>query len=138
MKYLVERGVPARKLAVGSPLYGKGFGVAEPYASTKNASRERVPRASGYSSIARLMSEQGWKRQWDEETKSPWAIAPDGSAVIGYEDAESVSLRTEWAMQQGFRGIFFWQIGGDLLPDGSNPVQEAAQKKLNESAAGSK
>ena len=37
LKYLVERGMPANRLAVGLPLYGKGFAVAEPYASTKNA-----------------------------------------------------------------------------------------------------
>ena len=139
MKYLVDRGVPARKLAVGSPLYGKGFAVSEPYASTKNASsQDRVPRDGSYSSISRLIKDQGWTRKWDDETKSPWAIAPDGSAVIGYEDAESVSLRTEWAMKQGFRGVFFWQIGGDLMPDGSNPVQEASRKTLNESATKNK
>ena len=28
MKYLVERGMPANRLAVGLPLYGKGFAVA--------------------------------------------------------------------------------------------------------------
>jgi len=33
-------------------------------------------------------------------------------------------------MRQGFRGIFFWQIGGDLLPDGSNPLQEVARKEF--------
>jgi chitinase len=36
-------------------------------------------------------------------------------------------------MKQGFRGVFFWEIGGDLLPDGSNPLQEAAHKKWEES-----
>jgi chitinase len=92
-----------------------------------------VPRGGGYTSIARLIQEQGWKRRWDDETKNPWAISPDGSTVIGYDDSESISLKTQWAMQQGFRGVFFWQIGGDLMPDGTYPLQEAARKKLNES-----
>jgi chitinase len=134
MKYLVDRGMPANRLAVGLPLYGKGFAVSEPYASTKNAATKgRVPRGGGYTSIARLIQEQGWKRRWDDETKNPWAISPDGSTVIGYDDSESISLKTQWAMQQGFRGVFFWQIGGDLMPDGTYPLQEAARKKLNES-----
>ncbi|MGC8638920.1 MAG: glycoside hydrolase family 18 protein, partial [Isosphaeraceae bacterium] len=130
MKYLAkERGLPPDRLAVGIPLYGRGFAVSEPYASTRNAPAAR-PRAEGgnYSNIDRLLK-QGWTRRWDDETKTPWLIAPDRSSVIGYDDAESVSLKTDWAMKQGFRGVFFWQIGGDLLPDGTNPLQEAAHKK---------
>lgn len=134
MKYLVERGMPANRLAVGLPLYGKGFAVSEPYASTKNASKTgRVPRGGSYASIERLLKEQGWQRRWDDETKNPWAIAADGSAVIGYDDAQSLALKTEWAMQQGFRGVFFWQVGGDRLPDGTNPLQQAVRQKLDES-----
>jgi GH18 family chitinase len=53
--------------------------------------------------------------------------------VIGYDDEESVSIKTEWVMQQGFRGVFFWQIGADLLPDGTNPLQEASHEKWRES-----
>jgi chitinase len=129
MKYLLEqKGLPANRLAVGIPLYGRGFAVSEPYALTKNAPRRgRVPGGS-YSNIHTLQNEKGWVRRWDDETKNPWLIAPDKSAVIGYDDVESVSIKTEWAAKQGFRGIFFWQIGGDLLPDGTNPLQEACHK----------
>src|SRR5262245_928132 len=134
MKYLVERGMPANRLAVGLPLYGKGFAVSEPYGSTKNGpTRGRAPRGGNYSNIAKLIQEQGWTRRWDDETKNPWVIAADGSAVIGYDDAESIALKTQWAMQQGFRGVFFWQIGGDLMPDGTNPLQEASRKQLDQS-----
>jgi chitinase len=130
MKYLLEqKGMPANRLAVGIPLYGRGFAVPEPYALTKNArSRGRLP-GGNYTNIHKLESEQGWVRQWDNETKTPWLLSPDKSTVIGYDDVESVSIKTEWAMKQGFRGIFFWQIGGDLLPDGTNPLQEACRKK---------
>jgi hypothetical protein len=39
-----------------------------------------------------------------------------------------VALKTEWAMKQGFRGVFFWQINADLMPDRSHPLQEAAKE----------
>jgi chitinase len=68
-----------------------------------------------------LLHNEGWTRQWDDETKNPWLLSPERNIVVGYDDAESVSIKTEWAMQQGFRGVFFWQISADLLPDGSNP-----------------
>jgi chitinase len=128
MKYLVEeRGMPANRLAVGIPLYGRGFAVAEPYASTKGAPRTRIPQGN-YSNLHRLLHDQGWTRRWDDETRNPWLIAPDRSIVIGYDDAESVALKTDWAMKRGFRGVFFWQIGADRLPDGTHPLQEASRK----------
>jgi len=130
MKYLLEeRGIPSDRLAVGIPLYGRGFAVKEPYASTKDAPKGGVPRGGDYKNIHRLLHEQGWIRQWDDQTKNPWLIAADRSVVIGYDDDESVALKTDWAMKQGFRGVFFWQISGDRLPDGTNPLQEASHKK---------
>jgi chitinase len=138
MKYLVEeRGLPADRLAVGIPLYGRGFAVSEPYASTKDAPRRRVAQGN-YANLHRLQRDEGWTRQWDDETKNPWLLAPDRSAVIGYDDAESVGLKTEWAMKKGFRGVFFWQVAADRLPDGTNPLQEASRKAWDAARSGRK
>src|SRR5690606_38838909 len=82
---LEERKVPADRLAVGIPLYGRGFAVSEPYASTKNAPRVRMPQG-GYANLHRLLNEQGWTREWDDEAKVPWLRSPDRSTVIGYDD----------------------------------------------------
>ncbi len=129
MKYLLaDKGMPADRLAVGIPFYGRGFSVKELYASTKGAIKARLPQGD-YRNLHRLKAEQGWTRRWDDETKNPWLVSPDGSAVIGYDDARSVSRKTEWAMKQGFRGVFFWQVAADRLPDGTNPLQQASRKE---------
>jgi chitinase len=132
MKYLLEeRGLPADRLAVGVPLYGRGFAASEPYASTKGVPKVRIPQGN-YSNLHKLRHEQGWTRRWDDETKNPWLVSPDRSVVIGYDDAESVAVRTDWAMKRGFRGVFFWQVAADRLPDGANPLQEAARRRWDE------
>jgi len=41
-------------------------------------------------------------------------------------------------MSKGFRGVFFWQVDGDRLPDGSNPLQEAAHAAWAAGRGGSK
>jgi chitinase len=134
MKYLVEeRGLPADRLAVGIPLYGRGFGVAEPYASTKDAKKTGIPRGD-YKNLHALTTQEGWTTKWDDETKNPWLISRDRAVVVGYDDAKSVALKTEWAVKNGFRGVFFWQIAADRLVDGTNPLQEASRKKLDEGA----
>ncbi|MEW4566373.1 glycoside hydrolase family 18 protein [Tautonia sp. JC769] len=128
MRYLLdERMMPADRLAVGIPLYGRGFAVSEPYALTEDAPELPIPRGN-YTNLHRLLLEEGWSRIWDEETRTPWLVAPDRSIVIGYDDAESVTLKTQWAIDRGFRGVFFWQVAADRLPDGGHPLQEAARK----------
>jgi chitinase len=136
MKYLIERGMPANRLALGIPLYGKGFSVSEPYASTKDKKPGQRAPGGNYGRLVQLQKEQGWTRQWDDETKSPWLIAPDKPAVIGYEDTESIALKTEWGMKLGLRGVFFWEINQDRLADGTNPLQEASRKKFDQSVSG--
>ena len=127
LEYLLDdRKMPADRLALGIPLYGRGFAVGEPYASTKGVAKKPMPNGN-YANLAKLPA-QGWTRTWDDETKTPWLTAPDRSAVIGYDDAESVALKTDWAVKKGLRGVFFWQVAADRMPDGTHPLQEASRK----------
>ena len=127
IKYLMgERGIPANRIAMGIPLYGRGFAVTEPYASTKGAGRTTYAEAP-YRIVAGL-ADRKWTQRWDDEIRAPWLIAPDKATVIGYDDARSVAIKTEWAMKQGLRGVFFWEISQDRLPDGTNPLQGASRK----------
>jgi chitinase len=126
---LDERKLPADHVALGIPLYGRGFAVKEPYASTKDAPRTRLPRGD-YANLAHLLADEGWTRVWDAETQVPWLLAPDRSAVFGYEDPESARIKGDWARAKGLRGVFFWQVHGDRMPDGTNPVQAAARAGL--------
>ena len=123
IRYLLEvRKVPPDRLALGLPLYGRGFPVAEPYAALPRGSKAFDLNSKD---VGRRLAE-GWTRVRDEETRVPWLLSPDRTKVAGYDDAESIKAKTEWAMQKGLRGVFFWQIDGDRLPDGSNPLQRAA------------
>jgi chitinase len=72
------------RLAVRIPLYGWGFNVAEPCASTKNATNTGGRPPGGDFRRLETLRKQGWKRVWDDETKNPWLLSPDHTAVIGY------------------------------------------------------
>jgi chitinase len=132
---LKERKLPPDKIALGLPLYGRGFGVKAPYESTKGAKKSRMAEGD-YRSIAKLQSEPGWVRKWDDETKNPWMISTERSTVIGYDDAESLVIRTEWAMKKGLRGVYFWQVNQDRMADGTHPLQEASRKAFLAGAEG--
>jgi chitinase len=89
--------------------------------------------SANYNKIHQLQEQENWTRLWDDETKNPWLVAPDRSEIICYDDSESIAIKTEWALKQGFRGVFFWQIAADRMPDGSNPLQETAHETLFQS-----
>ena len=78
MKYLLEeRGLPANRLAVGIPLYGRGFNVAEPYASTKGAKKTGIPRGD-YSNIHKLANaRRAGPRSGTTRPRTPGWISPD-------------------------------------------------------------
>jgi chitinase len=125
MKYLLEtRGMPANRLVVGLPLYGRKFETAKPYDVIPPVN----PLDVCYVKVQRLFSQGGWRREWDDETKNPWLINTGIPEVIGYDDAQSLAIKTEWAMGKGFRGIFFWEITQDQLEDGTTPLQQAVHE----------
>ena len=126
MRYWWEKkGFPKDRLNVGIPLYGRGFRAAQPYRPNPREGRQWERSELGYRDAAALIR-GGWRREWDAPAGVPWLYAPDGTAVIGYDDAESVAGKTKWARENGFRGVFFWALGHDYLDDKSQPLLEAA------------
>jgi chitinase len=125
-----QRGLPKEMCIVGLPSYGHGFPVGQPYADTPRKHNEHT--WISYTKVQRLLAEEGWHRKWDEAASVPWAFSPDGKRLIGYDDTESVTAKTKWAMDEDYGGVFFWCLGSDLMPDGSEPLFEAARKALDE------
>ena len=124
-EYLIDkRGLPPERLALGLPLYGRAFSVALPYANTTDT--HEPGRSKTFQETQALIA-QGWTRSWDNQTQTPWLTSPARDAVFGYDDAESIRLKTAWARKRGLRGVFFWEVSQDRLPEGGNPLQEAAK-----------
>ena len=141
MAYWVGRGVPKEKLVVGAPLYGRAMPADEPHAPL-NAADEGRHRALGYSAVRKLAGE-GWLAEWDPVSRSAWLRKPpadetasplsavaddDGPVLIAYDDLESVRQKAAWARREGYRGMFFWAVHQDRMPDGRHWLLEAAGK----------
>ncbi|TWT66238.1 Chitinase B precursor [Posidoniimonas polymericola] len=126
MAYWEEtQGFPRSKLNVGIPLYGRKFPLRQPYTATSGA------RAAGfgtptYRQILKLI-DAGWTLKQDAHAKAPWILAPQGElGIVAFDDEASARRKAEWARSQGYRGIFFWAIGHDSLPEGRFPLLDAS------------
>jgi chitinase len=124
------KGIPKDKLLVGLPLYSRGFAAPKPYDKV-NREAPRAFQALAYRQLHGLIKD-GWTYTWDDETQNPWLTSPKGDYVHSYDNEKSLAIKTHWAIQQDYRGIFFWEIKQDRLEDGSNPLLEASRKALDE------
>lgn len=57
------------------------------------------------------VGKNGYVKYYDEVAQSPYVF--DGTTWIGYDDEQSIRVKTEYAMEKGLGGVFFWEFGGD-------------------------
>lgn len=92
----IAAGVPAGKLTLGIPFYGRG---SEPYGSYVNYSRiEMLPDT---------------REMWDSIACAPYMADEEGRLVLGFENARSAALKCQYAVDNGLRGIMYWDYSGD-------------------------
>lgn len=129
----IARGVPAEKLVLGYPAYGKEFhgitagekgdGLFQPFAADaegKLIDEKALWRGGSipYSVLKEYyIGKNGFVRYWDDASKVPYLY--DGKTFITYEDAESLALQAAYVKEQGLAGMMYWEyvndIDGELL-----------------------
>lgn len=105
-QYALGRGVPASKVLLGLPFFGRSFdcgGPGLPFASSQSWDHKDV---------AGLPAAE-WTRVWDREAQVPWMRRADGRMMISYDDPGSISLKCQYVKDQGAAGVILWALGQD-------------------------
>lgn len=97
VKAHLEAGVPADKLVVGVPFYGKG---KRSYHSGRDF-RKIYPIREGYTET------------WDEAANAPYVVDSEGNFVFGFENERSLKDKVQYIKDNGLRGIMNWDYAGD-------------------------
>lgn len=106
----IQAGVPAGKLVLGVPFYGRGCG---PY---------------GYSEpFSKITVKPGCAERWDEDARVPYIVDAQGNFVLGFENARSITAKREYIKEKGLRGIMYWEYSQDT---DANMLRRAAAGKL--------
>ncbi len=118
-RYL-DSGVPAAKLVMGMPFYGKGW------ANCANAGNGQYQSCSGlpagtweagsfdYSDLqARFINLNGYTRYWNDAAKVPYLFNASTRTYISYDDPESFGYKTAYLKSKGLAGAMFWEFSGD-------------------------
>jgi chitinase len=116
VREFLAAGVPASKLVVGVPFYGRAWAGVAPEGNglyqKGQAPAERIGGAYG-----RLASEvvgrNGFVRFWDPLAQAPYLWNAERRIFITYEDPESLGAKTRYIRDRGLAGVMFWEYSND-------------------------
>jgi chitinase len=112
--YYRQHGVPANKLVLGVPFYGRGFrvssatneGLYQPYSAPFEAGDWRTIQR-------KLLADPQWQQHWHPIAQAPWLFHPGERIFVSFENPESIAIRARIARDRGLRGVFMWELTGD-------------------------
>ncbi|XP_037083613.1 acidic mammalian chitinase-like [Pollicipes pollicipes] len=143
VNYYLKGGIPKHKMAMGIPLYGHGFhldhadqhGLYAPASQPQPACPyTRQAGVCGFNEICKLLEQGGWTNVRDPDQKAIYSYK--GSIWVGYDDLESMKLKTDYIKSMGLGGSMVWSIETDdfhnLCGFGApNPLMTAIWTNLN-------
>jgi len=118
----IARNVPAGKLLVGIPFYGREFdaaGLYQPYTGT-------VAEMT-YSDIINGVTSAGWNYIWDSVSDVPYYENISANRFITFDDTVSVRMKTEFSISRNLGGVMIWALGQDMI-NASQPLLESIGK----------
>jgi chitinase len=113
-KEYTTAGVPAEKLVLGLPFYGRSWFMKTSDNFGINRPVDSVTRGGGYTYLKDSIStKNGFTRHWDEKAKAPVLWNDSTKQMISYEDEESVKYKCEYVKKNKMAGVMFWQYMSD-------------------------
>ncbi|HET6897388.1 MAG TPA: glycoside hydrolase family 18 protein, partial [Vicinamibacteria bacterium] len=115
VREFLAAGVPARKLVLGVPFYGRAWGDVDP--AGDGLYREGKPLAeriqTRYGSLAALATQPGWSRKWDALAQAPFLWNAERRVFVGFDDPQSLRIKSRYVREHGLAGAMFWEYGSD-------------------------
>jgi chitinase len=116
VREFLAAGVPASKLVLGVPFYGRAWvvaGTGEPSLyQPAMAPAERLETKYGSLATA-LVDRDGFARRWDAAAQAPYLWNAGKRVFVSYEDPESLRLKARYIVEKGLAGAMFWEYGAD-------------------------
>jgi chitinase len=109
-----KEGVPAEKLVLGIPFYGRSWLMKTDDNKGINRQVDSTVRGGGYTFIKdSMMTRPGFVRLWDEKAKAPYLWNAETRQLVSFDDEESIKYKCEYVRERNMGGVMFWQYASD-------------------------
>jgi chitinase len=108
-------GVPAAKLVLGVPFYGRAWGDVKPENDGlfQPGKAPRTHIETHYGSLASIVDRGGFVRHWDSAAQAPFLWNAEKRIFISYEDPESLRAKSRYVLERHLAGAMFWEYYAD-------------------------
>jgi chitinase len=130
-------GVPAGRIVIGLPFYGRGWGsVRDGGSHGLYQQAGRIPRGTWEqgSEDYKVLMTKGYPVYWDATAQASWLY--NGSEFWTYDSPAAIGAKMGYIATQGLKGVMFWELSGDdgslvkaiadglvmAIADGGNPA----------------
>ena len=115
VNYFIEAGVPAEKLVLGFPFYGRAWGnVDTTFNGLYQTGYRTDVRSSHNTIVSELLNDDGqYKRFWDSDAQVPYLFNDQEKIFISYDDIVSVTKKCDYIKNRNLKGAMFWVFGSD-------------------------
>ncbi|GFR82658.1 chitinase-3-like protein 1 [Elysia marginata] len=140
-QHWVSKGMPKDLLVIGVPFYGRSFtlsgsnsDVGAPVSDAGNSGPfTSMPGFMAYYEVCSIIANGGTVRRIPEQ-EVPYVT--NGDQWIGYDDAQSISSKVEYILNNGFGGVMIWSLAmddhsGQGCGNGAYPLMRAVQATCN-------
>ncbi|KAJ8307499.1 hypothetical protein KUTeg_015583 [Tegillarca granosa] len=120
VRYWLDNGTPPEKLILGIATYGRTFTLSNANNNGLGAPAEGPGQAGSYTRSAGFLSyyeicnniqNNNWIRVWNDEHRVPYAYK--GDQWVGFDDMESIEIKTRYIMDMGLGGAMIWSLDLD-------------------------
>ncbi|KAI9499000.1 chitinase [Zychaea mexicana] len=112
VEYYIKSGVPAEKIVLGIPAYGRGFSNTE---NKVGSSFDGVPsgtwEAGSYD--YKVLPKPGATEHYDADQVASYSYDTKTHEFVTYDNPAAVKAKCEYALNKGLAGVMFWELSAD-------------------------
>jgi chitinase len=117
VEQFLAAGVPANKLIVGVPFYGRAFADVQPANHGLDQPYGHYDKDYPWRKlVADFIGRNGYVRYWDDKAQEPYLWNAQTRTFISYDDPQSLALKAAYVKSHQLGGMMYWEQSQD--PDG--------------------